>query len=86
MAGTTGLEPADSAVTVSGLQVLSTTWKSTDGTRSHWKYVVDNAIVYRDVYRVFPSLTEETVSQTVRTMTVYVVPRTIVSGLPKITG
>jgi hypothetical protein len=48
--------------------------------------VVDNAIVYRDVYRVFPSLTEETVSQTVRTMTVYVVPRTIVSGLPKITG
>jgi hypothetical protein len=38
-------------VTVSGLQVLSTTWKSTDGTRSHWKYVVDNANVYRDVYR-----------------------------------
>ena len=51
MAGTTGLEPAASAVTVSGLQVLSTTWKSTDGTRSHWKYVLDNAIVYRDVYR-----------------------------------
>jgi len=38
-------------VTVSGLQVLSTTWKSSDGTRSHWKYVVDNANVYRDVYR-----------------------------------
>jgi hypothetical protein len=51
MAGTTGLEPATSAVTVSGLQVLSTTRKSTDGTRSHWKYVVDNVIVYRDVYR-----------------------------------
>jgi hypothetical protein len=41
----------NAAVTVSGLQVLSTTWKSTDGTRSHWKYVVDNFIVYRDVYR-----------------------------------
>jgi len=39
------------AVTVSWLQVLSTTYKSTDGTRSHWKYVVDNAIVYRGVYR-----------------------------------
>ena len=51
MAGTTRLELATSAVTVSGLQVLSTTWKSTDGTRSHWKYVVDNAIVYRGVYR-----------------------------------
>jgi hypothetical protein len=43
--------PRPCAVTVSGLQVLSTTWKSTDGTRSHWKYVVDNVIVYRDVYR-----------------------------------
>src|SRR6266849_8044805 len=51
MAGTTGLEPAASAVTVSGLLVLSTTWKSTDGTASHWKYVVDNVIVYRDAYR-----------------------------------
>ena len=51
MAGTTRLELATSAVTVSGLQALSTTWKSTDGTRSHWKYVVDNVIVYRDVYR-----------------------------------
>ena len=51
MAGTTGLEPAASAVTVSGSQVLSTTWKSTDGTRSHWKYMVDDANVYRDVYR-----------------------------------
>jgi len=51
LAGTTGLEPAASAVTVSGLQVLSTTWKSTDGTASHWKYVVDDVIVYRDVYR-----------------------------------
>jgi hypothetical protein len=45
VAGTTGLEPAASAVTVSGLQVLSTTWKSTDGTASQWKYVVDNVIV-----------------------------------------
>ncbi|HTG28358.1 MAG TPA: hypothetical protein VK818_09050, partial [Methylomirabilota bacterium] len=48
MAGTTRLELATSAVTV---QVLSTTWKSTDGTASHWKYVVGNVIVYRDVYR-----------------------------------
>jgi hypothetical protein len=39
------------AVIVSGLQVLSTTWKSTDGTRSRWKYVVDNVIVYRRVHR-----------------------------------
>jgi hypothetical protein len=38
------------AVTVSGFQVLSTTWKSTDGTASHWKYIVDNLIVYRDLY------------------------------------
>jgi hypothetical protein len=30
------------------LRVLSTT---TDGARSHGKYVVDNVIVYRDVYR-----------------------------------
>jgi hypothetical protein len=51
MAGTTRLELATSAVTVSGLQVLSTTWKSTDGTASHWKYVIDNVNVYRDVYR-----------------------------------
>jgi hypothetical protein len=51
MAGTTRLKLATSAVTVSGLQVLSTTWKSTDGTVSHWKYVVDNVIVYRHAYR-----------------------------------
>src|SRR5258707_11794103 len=50
MAGTTGLEPAASAVTVSGIQLLSTTWKSTDGTVSHGKYIIGNAIVYRDVY------------------------------------
>src|SRR5882762_2959775 len=43
--------PFGRAVTVSGLSVLSTTWKSTDGTASHWKYIVDNVIVYRDVYR-----------------------------------
>jgi len=51
MAGTTGLEPAASAVTVSKIEVISTTWKSTDGTVSHWKYVIGNAIVYRHVYR-----------------------------------
>src|ERR1700737_4259175 len=51
MAGTTRLELATSAVTVSGLQVLSTTWKSTDGTASHWKYIIGNVIVYSDVYR-----------------------------------
>jgi hypothetical protein len=45
MAGTTRLELATSAVTV------STTWKSTDGTVSHWKYIIGNVIVYRDVYR-----------------------------------
>src|SRR5712671_3655761 len=56
MAGTTRLELATSAVTVSGLQVLSTTWKSTDGTASHWKYVIDNVIVYRDVYRASSDL------------------------------
>src|SRR6202795_2623854 len=53
MAGTTRLELATSAVTVSGLSVLSTTWKSTDGTASHWKYVVDNVNVYRGVYRAY---------------------------------
>jgi len=39
------------AVKISGFEVLSTTWKSTDGTASHWKYIIGNAIVYRDVYR-----------------------------------
>jgi hypothetical protein len=43
MAGTTRLELATSAVTA--------TWKSTDGTASHWKYIIGNVIVYRDVYR-----------------------------------
>jgi hypothetical protein len=51
MAGTTRLELATSGVTVSGLQALSATWKSTDGTASHWKYIIGNVIVYRDVYR-----------------------------------
>jgi hypothetical protein len=32
--------------------VLSTTWKAADATANHWKYVVDNATVHRDVYRV----------------------------------
>jgi hypothetical protein len=41
LAGTTRLELATSAVT-------ATTWKNTDGTRSRWKYVVDNVIVYRE--------------------------------------
>jgi hypothetical protein len=40
-------ESATSAVTVSGLQVLSTTWKSTDRTASHWKHIISNVIVYR---------------------------------------
>jgi hypothetical protein len=35
----------------SGLQVLLMTWKSTDGTVSHWKYIIGNVNVYRDVYR-----------------------------------
>ena len=35
----------------SGIQLLSTTWKTTDGTVSHGKYIIGNAIVYRDVYR-----------------------------------
>src|SRR6267142_3643922 len=39
--------PSGRAVTVSGIQVLSTTWKSTDGTVSHGKYIIGNAIVYR---------------------------------------
>src|SRR6267142_4097573 len=43
--------PSGRAVTVSGIQVLSTTWKSTDGTVSHGKYIIGNAIVYRDMYR-----------------------------------
>jgi len=51
MAGPTRLELATFAVTVSGIQLLSTTWKSTDGTVSHGKYIIGNAIVYRDVYR-----------------------------------
>jgi hypothetical protein len=51
LAGTTRLELATSAVTVSGLQLLSTTWKSTHGTASHWKDIIDNANVYRDAYR-----------------------------------
>src|SRR6266404_4158948 len=42
--------PSDRAVTVSGIQLLSTTWKST-GTVSHGKYIIGNAIVCRDVYR-----------------------------------
>ena len=52
----------ESAVTVIALQVLSTTWKGTDGTASHWKYVVGNVIVYRDMYRegfCRPCLTDE---------------------------
>jgi hypothetical protein len=50
MAGTTGLEPAASAVTVSGTSVLSMTWKSTDGILTHYKYVLDIVIVYLGVY------------------------------------
>jgi hypothetical protein len=40
----------------SGLQVLLMTWKSTDGTVSHWKYTKGDAIVYRDVYRATPGV------------------------------
>ena len=40
MAGTTRLELATSAVT----EALSTTWKSTDGTASHWKYIIDTLL------------------------------------------
>jgi hypothetical protein len=49
--GTDSLNLLAAAVTVSGIQVLSTKWKSTDGTASHWKYILGNVIVYRDVYR-----------------------------------
>ena len=50
MAGTTRLELATSAVTVSGSQALATTYKSTDGILSHCKTVLDIAIVYLGVY------------------------------------
>jgi hypothetical protein len=45
-------QPATSCVAVSGAQVLSTVWKSTDGTAGYWKYVVDNVIVNRDPMRI----------------------------------
>jgi hypothetical protein len=56
----TVLEPATSAVTVKWSGVLSTTWKSTDATASHWKYIIGNVIVYRDVYRSSSELLSET--------------------------
>ncbi len=49
--GTDSLNLLAAAVTANGIQVLSTTWKSTDGTASHWKYILGYVIVYRDVYR-----------------------------------
>lgn len=42
--------PPAPAVTVRGSSVFSD-MESTDGTRSHRKYVVDNVIVHRGVYR-----------------------------------
>jgi hypothetical protein len=39
---------------------LSTTWKSTDATASHWKYIIGNVIVYRDVYLSSSELLSET--------------------------
>ena len=41
---------SDIAVTAREFEVLSTTERSTDGTASHWKYIIGNAIVYRDAY------------------------------------
>ena len=46
MAGTTGLEPAASAVT------------GTDSALSRWKYIIVIAIVYRDVYRALRAQTQ----------------------------
>src|SRR5258708_21945359 len=51
MAGAKRLGLATSAVTVSWLQILLTTWKSTDGTPSHLKYIIGNGILYRHLYR-----------------------------------
>src|SRR6202158_2042920 len=50
MARTMKLEPAASAVTVSGIQVLSTTCKSTDGISGQGKYITDLTFVYHAVY------------------------------------
>jgi hypothetical protein len=52
IAGTTRLELATSAVTVSGIRVLLTTWKSTDGTVNHWKYIRHHYCVSRCVWRI----------------------------------
>ena len=46
MAGTTRLELATSAVTVS----IFNDMQGTDGTLSHCKYILDKDIVYRGVY------------------------------------
>jgi hypothetical protein len=37
-------------MTARGFEVLSPTQKSTDGTVSHWEYILDDVIVYLDVY------------------------------------
>jgi hypothetical protein len=50
MAGTTRLELATSAVTVSDSYVFARTYKSTDGIVSHCKTVLDIAVVYLGVY------------------------------------
>jgi hypothetical protein len=36
---------------VSGIQLLSTAQKSTDGTPSHWKYIIGDVIAYCDLER-----------------------------------
>ena len=77
MAGTTRLELATSAVTVSGFQVLSTTWKSTDGSASHWKYIIGNVIVYRASNDLFDPI--EGFCETA-------VEPAVISGLPFLTG
>ena len=50
MAGTRGLEAAGSGATVSWTIELASTYKSTDGNTRLGKYVVDYALVDRDVH------------------------------------
>ena len=50
MAGTRGLEAAGSGATVSWTTELASTYKSTDGNTRLGKYVVDYALVDRDVH------------------------------------
>jgi hypothetical protein len=50
MAGTRGLEAPAFGATVSWTTELTSTYKSPDGNTRLWKYVVDHALVDRDVY------------------------------------